>query len=725
QQLDDALLHNGVQHCELKNVEEPPRLAFSATAPLLYVHGRHRLAAAEEFLEPIDRWWTAELYFRDIPGTAKAYLREQYLNCRNCSDGEIYRYIRLYQKSGDEQGERRWRSRLSPSKTKALKQLQSQCHGSIVGCLDELVQFPGLWNSFQLGSFPTILSLRCPEEVCNYLRTVNEVWHTITIRSASLATSLDYTTVERLQSLCPGLSSQDRDLVENLMEDRVIFPHEERMETRDETTRAILTVPTLIVTLRTFFDDVKYLQPAVLSLKRLFPSANHLSLREAVRKSYVAAHADHGQVYMENAENVGQRLSLPYEKHVDSGYLQLLLYIWRHFPEMTSVDTKKSRASRQTNNAYRAGVRRDGEYHCRWINLAKLAPTLGFDNEEIRRLKARDPDIEVIRRNLLHLRPKHLFEIEPHSFDLEVNRQLEALASFSRRRIYLNYPEINTDHGGPPPSARCGKPDQTSQDLDRCYMFLQNVTRREDHPLRKSITSFAVKRLIIHAFMGELANIPVDDDDPYDSIYSCYRQIEYEPECQDSRTDPTSLTSRKKRKLSPTTDDVECTPTRPGMVFPSLTDDIVEAPQTIHIVTTCVRQMVSKYLAERIVTFAKLDADWTVKERDIYATTSTCTVEDMQAIAATIDERVKSGSYRVMQSFGILVRGRMKAIDFRTITPDALKTSDIPGVVFFVDSDVLGSQFYTLPFEDLCVKMYGTTVSDERLKEVEGLRTVM
>jgi len=99
----------------------------------------------------------------DIPSTAKAYLREQYLNCRNYSDGEIYRYIRLYQKSGDEQGERRWRSRLSPSKTKALKQLQNQCHGSIASCLDELVQFPGLWNGFQLGSFPTILSLRCPE----------------------------------------------------------------------------------------------------------------------------------------------------------------------------------------------------------------------------------------------------------------------------------------------------------------------------------------------------------------------------------------------------------------------------------------------------------------------------------------------------------------------------------------------------------------------------------
>ncbi|KAK3082157.1 hypothetical protein LTS18_001997 [Coniosporium uncinatum] len=362
QQLDDALLHNGVQHCELKDVEEPPHLTFPATVPVLYIRGRHRLAAAEEFLEPTDRWWTAELYFQEIPSTAKAYLREH----------------------------------------------------------------------------------------------------------------------------------QDRDLVESLMEDRVIFPNEGQMEMRDEITRAILTIPTLIVTLRTFFDDIKYLQPVVLSLKRLFPRANHLSLRDAVRKSYVVAHADHGQVYVENAENVGQRLSLPYEKHVDSGYLQLLLYIWRHFPEITSVDTKKSRASRPTNNAYRPGVRRDGGYHCRWINLAKLAATLGFDNEEIRRLKAQDPDIEVICRNLLQLRPKHLFEIEPHSFDLEVNRQLEALVAFSRRPIYLNYPEINTDHDGPPPSARCGKPDQTSQDLDKCYMFLQNVTRRQDHPLRKSITSFAV-----------------------------------------------------------------------------------------------------------------------------------------------------------------------------------------------------------------------------------------
>lgn len=64
QQLDDALLHSSVQHCELKNADEPPRLAFPATAPVLCIHGRHRLAAAEEFLEPIDRWWTAELYFQ-------------------------------------------------------------------------------------------------------------------------------------------------------------------------------------------------------------------------------------------------------------------------------------------------------------------------------------------------------------------------------------------------------------------------------------------------------------------------------------------------------------------------------------------------------------------------------------------------------------------------------------------------------------------------------------
>jgi len=225
--------------------------------------------------------------------------------------------------------------------------------------------------------------------------------------------------------------------------------------------------------------------------------------------------------------------------------------------------------------------------------------------------------------------------------------------------------------------------------------------------------------------MGELANIPADDDNSYDSIYSLYRQIEYKPERQDPHPDPTYPTSRKKRKLSHTTDDVESTPTPPGMVVLPLIDDIVEAPQTVDLVTTCVRQMVSKYLAERTVTFAKLDADWTAKERDIYATTSTCTVEDIQAIVAKIDERVRGGSYRVMQSFGILVRGRMKAIEFRTITPDALKTSDVPGVIFFVDSDVFGSQLYTLPFEELCVKIYGTTVSNEWFKELECSRTVM
>ena len=50
-------------------------------------------------------------------------LREEYSNSLNFSDGEIFRNIRLYAKSGDQFSEARWWARLSYTKRKDLRQL--------------------------------------------------------------------------------------------------------------------------------------------------------------------------------------------------------------------------------------------------------------------------------------------------------------------------------------------------------------------------------------------------------------------------------------------------------------------------------------------------------------------------------------------------------------------------------------------------------------------------
>lgn len=42
--------------------EQPPRLIFPGNTVLRVLHGRHRLAAAQEYLSRDDAWWTVDIY---------------------------------------------------------------------------------------------------------------------------------------------------------------------------------------------------------------------------------------------------------------------------------------------------------------------------------------------------------------------------------------------------------------------------------------------------------------------------------------------------------------------------------------------------------------------------------------------------------------------------------------------------------------------------------------
>lgn len=86
---------------------------------------------------------------------------ESYLNEQRPSDGEIFRKIRLYARSHDLEGEKRWWSYLSNSKPKDLRQLSK--NRELIRAFDALVDMPGLWSKVQLGALHRLLSLKCDE----------------------------------------------------------------------------------------------------------------------------------------------------------------------------------------------------------------------------------------------------------------------------------------------------------------------------------------------------------------------------------------------------------------------------------------------------------------------------------------------------------------------------------------------------------------------------------
>lgn len=61
--LEAAIQRSGTsQAALLRTVEEPPKLEILEFRPLKFLHGRHRLQAASEYLSPDDDWWIVDLY---------------------------------------------------------------------------------------------------------------------------------------------------------------------------------------------------------------------------------------------------------------------------------------------------------------------------------------------------------------------------------------------------------------------------------------------------------------------------------------------------------------------------------------------------------------------------------------------------------------------------------------------------------------------------------------
>jgi hypothetical protein len=99
----------------------------------------------------------AERYM-DAPAISVTQIRQSYQLHTSPCDGEKFLHIRFYERKQDYEVAKRWK-RLLGAKLKSLNQILRNEWLRI--CLERLEPFCSLWMSFQLGSFPLILSWRC------------------------------------------------------------------------------------------------------------------------------------------------------------------------------------------------------------------------------------------------------------------------------------------------------------------------------------------------------------------------------------------------------------------------------------------------------------------------------------------------------------------------------------------------------------------------------------
>lgn len=427
----------------------------------------------------------------------KGAIREEYSNALNFSDGDIYRHIRYSQNRNENDHEAKWQARLSESKRRDLKQLHklSESDGKMRkfrDSLDALIPYIGLWPALKLGTFHRLLTLRCPEELTQYLIRVKSTWDYILGDGVDLPWELDAHTVCTVEGRNPCYSAEDLALVEASMRRNEIFPCLAFEGHRESVVGRLCSVKHMIPSLHTFLEDTKYLEPCAKIMRGLLGSKVHGSVQQAFDRQHNGQKA---VVTQDDEERTTEQFFQDGCQARWMAYRQLWLFAWRHFPEMTGVAPRKDP---RTAKPIAPGV----EYNW-WHGMSQLARKCGYANIPN---VYHDADEAMTRDFLRHARPPQVYRFDETVFDANVRRICDSLKEIKPHSLEVEPPSVCTDRDscGADLSSRCGRPFERAFLADKGHLFLRYIYPDEPYePQRKQyLTSFAVKRDIFHSFFG-------------------------------------------------------------------------------------------------------------------------------------------------------------------------------------------------------------------------------
>lgn len=354
--------------------------------PIAYIEGRHRveavkLSSATEFigvvLLSVRGEWIEFPTNLGLPEPDQVRLDDkltQHSYESQYCDGDVYRRLRECDLEHDRD---RWLCMLSKSKRKALGTLLR--NQTITEALDKLVEFPGIIAGLQLGNIHRHLALHIDEEIVCYLQHVYKTWNRIvqTDECHPPKSHVDLASVTRLQHIIPA-SRNDAQDIKNMFKNMELFPEITALETRRKLQDNVLSVTTMIPSLVTFHENMKYMSIGARILRdNLAPkSLRGTTLFESLtRKHHWKAPKTS---YMEIGKGNFVALSSPVPEEPYLHYKQLFLAALRHFAELSTErplqDTRDERMPAR-------------ELEETKMYLNRLAICFGFDSPRIRRIR--------------------------------------------------------------------------------------------------------------------------------------------------------------------------------------------------------------------------------------------------------------------------------------------------------------------------------------------------
>ncbi|KAH7029685.1 uncharacterized protein B0I36DRAFT_228315, partial [Microdochium trichocladiopsis] len=231
------------------------------------------LAATEASGGAKDRW-TVDLYLDDLSAELRRLFLEEHDYQEAPTDGEFYRKIREYQGVHGQKNpyfERLWLGQLSALSKNRRSLFDQLCrNNAYLQAFDSLLTVPALFSGFRLTVIHQMISMRCEEPAISYLKCMLDMWMKICGSDEYRMREIDPDTVRALQGMAPGACRSDHAyLWEKLKGGQILGNFTEQARAEMWSQICSVSQHTSILSLHTFFEDLKFLKGAADSLKRL------------------------------------------------------------------------------------------------------------------------------------------------------------------------------------------------------------------------------------------------------------------------------------------------------------------------------------------------------------------------------------------------------------------------------------------------------------------------
>jgi hypothetical protein len=313
---------------------------------------------------------------------------------------------------------------------------------------------------------------------------------------------LDSATVHYLELRSPGTSTFDMEKIQAMIRERILFPQVVVEDDRRALLSSISQVKCLIPSFRTFFENQKFMEPCSLILKALLGPSEKRSLWRGFQANFWRPENIKVQ-YCENKLATFQRGNLQlvpayqdcpenYEKRL--GYLQLWLFCFRHFPQMTPLTprlaSRREKATIEQNYAL-------------WPALGALACKLGFRTDVAELYAKKDPDVEQAAQFLSSSRPGSIDQVNYEKCLQNIVCEMKGLSGITEQTGFCKFTR-STRYSL---DRRCGRPYNDDHTNDKNFLFAPSLVHE---PLpdgeERDITSLYVKRDLIQAFFGDVSD---------------------------------------------------------------------------------------------------------------------------------------------------------------------------------------------------------------------------